>query len=139
MKCKDCGFENDENAVYCRQCGVNLKDSDSDDFKDNIGPMNRQIKISDKRGPYSTVKEDSFKMKLLYKQDRNDGRVRIGKTRCITLAVFILFFIYAFFFSIASYNVFVSFLTGLIVGLVFAVPTFVIGFIIGWIIDRIKS
>jgi uncharacterized membrane protein YvbJ len=141
MKCKACGSENDENATYCRHCGVNLKESDLEDFKDDVEVLNQAFKVSEKRQPFSvSSSDDSIITKLFYKRDRNTGQLRIAKARCISIVVFFAFFIFAFTVpSSPDISFFAVFLAAIIVGLIFAVPTYIIGFIIGWVIDRSKN
>lgn len=77
--------------------------------------------------------------KLIYKQDAKTNELRISKTKVISWIVFVLMFIYALFFNLASPYymnagtlIFICFMTALIP----TVIVFVIGYVIGYILDK---
>ena len=132
MKCYSCGFENDENTSYCHQCGVNLKDDDVKTFKRNADILNEEFKVGKPTPP-----ANSLQTKLLYKEDKYTGQLRIAKTKCATIVVFSAFFFFALAVSLFAGNIFLSIVVSLAFGLVFAIPVAIIGTVIGYAIDRI--
>lgn len=136
MKCYNCGFENEDGATFCHECGVNLKDGKKDVNK-NVDVLNRKFKVQRKRQPYPIPPEDSIKAKLMYKHDAHTGELRLAKTKCASIIVFSAFFIFSFGISLFSQNIVVAFIVALIFGIVFAVPVVVVGHILGYVIDRI--
>ena len=139
MKCHDCGFENEDNASFCRQCGVNLRKNDAENFKENINVLNREFKVKHKRRPYPAPFRDSIKAKLMYKQDRRTGRLRLAKTKCAVLVVFSSFFIFSFVISLITYTILESFFIAIIVAVIFSIPTAVIGIILRSVIDKLTA
>ena len=137
MKCYNCGFENDNNTSFCQQCGVNLKKGDIQTFNDNIEVLNKEFKVDNKIQPSSTPKENSIQALLLYKRDNRSGKLRLAKTKCISIAVFSAFFFFALAVSLWTENIFIAFCVSIAFGLMFAVPVAIIGFIMGWAIDKI--
>ena len=136
MKCYSCGFENDENTSYCRQCGVNLKDDDVKTFKRNADILNEEFKVN-KRHSHPAPSPNSLQTKLLYKEDRYTGQLRIAKTKCATIVVFSAFFFFSLAISLFAGNILLSIVVSLAFGLVFAIPVAIIGTIIGYAIDKI--
>ena len=88
MKCDYCGFENEEDAPFCRKCGVNLKHNERKTFKKDVEVLNKDFKVEKKRQSYPAPPEDSIKAKLMYKHDIHTGELRVAKTKCATLVVF---------------------------------------------------
>lgn len=137
MKCYNCGFENDESTSFCRQCGVTLKESDSEKFKKNVEILNDEFKVDKKRQPYPVPPADSIKAKLMYKEDKYSGELRLAKTKCATIVVFTAFFLFSFAITVWAGNIIISIFASLAFGLMFAVPVAAIGFALGLVIDRI--
>lgn len=137
MKCYNCGFENDNNTTFCRQCGVNLKKGDIETFNDNVEVLNKELKVDNKIQPSSTPNKNSIQALLLYKTDSHSGKLRLAKTKCISIAVFTAFFFFSLAITLWSGNVIIAFFTAIAFGLMFAVPVAIIGFIIGVAIDKI--
>lgn len=81
----------------------------------------------------------SLFQKLLYKNDAKTNELRISKTKVISWIVFVLMFIYALSFNLASPYymnagtlLFICFMTAIIP----TVIVFVIGYAIGYVIDK---
>lgn len=77
--------------------------------------------------------------KLIYKQENN--KMRISKTKVITILVFIIFFIWPLYdFLFDSKYAYVGIGSGvvsaIIIGLIFSIPTFIVGFIISRILEK---
>ena len=75
---------------------------------------------------------------LIYKHDDATSTNRISKTKVITIAVFIIFFIWSFP-DFLKNGIFSAILSSILVGLIFAIPTFIVGFIIGKIINSTNN
>ena len=80
--------------------------------------------------------KDSIITKDFYKTDKYTGELRVSKTNSISIAVFILMFLFGIF-SGVDVSVPVVVVAAIIFGLLFAVPTFIIGNLLGWAIDRL--
>ena len=76
--------------------------------------------------------------KLIYKYDYATNTTRISKTKAITIAVFVIFFIWSFP-DFLKEGILSAIFSSIIVGLIFAVPTFIVGFIISKIINSVKK
>lgn len=137
IKCDSCGFENEENASYCHQCGVNLKNDDMKNFKKNAEVLNKEFKVVKKKQPHPAPPEDSLQAKLMYKHDKYTGELRVSMTKIFTLIAFFGFGIFGFFVSLLTLNIFAALFIGLMFGLIFAIPVAIISFILGRIIDAI--
>lgn len=137
MKCYNCGFENEDGATFCHECGVNLKREAKKNSNKNVDVLNNKYKVQRKRQPYPIPPENSLKAKLMYKHDERTGELRLAKTKCATIVVFSAFFIFSFAISLFAQNVVVAFFVGLIFAIVFAVPTAIVGHVLGRVIDRI--
>lgn len=137
MKCYNCGFENDDNTSYCHECGVNLKNDDVKTFKKNAEILNEEFKVGRKRHPHSAPPVNSLQTKLLYKEDKYTGELRIAKTKCATIVVFSAFFFFSLAISLFAGNILLSFVVSIAFGLVFAIPVAILGTVIGYAIDKI--
>lgn len=133
MKCYNCGFENKAGVSFCHKCGVNLNNSEHIDDED----LNKGIKVTRKRQFYSNPLENFIKSKLMYKHDLTTGKLRLAKTKCVTLVVFCGFSIFGFLVSLLKFNIIISIFAGLIIGILFAIPVAVIGIVFGRVIDKI--
>ena len=131
MKCYNCGFENDENTSYCHQCGVNLKNDDDKTLK-----RNSNIRVNT-RHSHTAPPINSLQAKLLYKEDRYTGKLRMAKTKCATIVVFSAFFFFSLAISLFAGNMLLSFVISIAFGLVFAIPVAIIGTVIGYALDKI--
>ena len=142
--CSDCGFENVDEAQFCRNCGARLKESEIihpvDDAKtivndkpdeSMIHPVdNARIIVNDKS-------DESIISKLFYKTDKYTGELRFAKTKSISIGVFVIFFLMGLIVGVGTESIFVVFIVAVLFGLIFAIPTFILGFVLGWIIDKI--
>lgn len=137
MKCYNCGFENDETTSFCRECGVNLRRDDMETFKDNVEVLNEEFNVDKKRKSPTVPSTDSIQTKLLYKQDKYSGKLRLAKTKCATIVVFSGFFFFSLAISLFAGNIFLSFVISIAFGLVFAIPVAIIGTVIGYAFDKI--
>jgi hypothetical protein len=80
----------------------------------------------------------SLLQKLIYKEDANTNELRISKTKVISIVVFVLMFIYALLYNLASpyyMNIGTLLFICIMTALIPTVIVFVIGFIIGKILD----
>ena len=68
--CPDCDFENVDEAVYCRNCGVKLKKTDVEQK-----PVDNN----------SAINQHSIVSKLFFKTDKYRGNLRIGKAKASAL------------------------------------------------------
>ena len=137
MKCYNCGFENDETTSFCRECGVNLRRDDMGTFKDNVDVLNKEFNVDKRRKSHTVPSTDSIQARLLYKQDKYSGKLRLAKTKCATIVVFSGFFFFSLAISLFAGNIFLSFVISIAFGLVFAIPVAIIGTVIGYAIDKI--
>lgn len=136
--CSQCGCENKDDAHFCRNCGEKLKDATEDVQNQAVSGIG-DVKAED-LSPKVIVdkKEDSIVSKLFYKADRYTGELRIGKAKTISVAVFVLVFLYAIAINLSSYSIFISLFSSVIVGLIFAVPVYIVGYILGLLIDKLN-
>ncbi len=123
--CSECGFENPDEAQFCRNCGSKLKAASNE----IVQKQSTDTVIVNKN-------KDSIITKVFYKTDKYTGELRVSKTNSISIAVFILMFLFGIF-SGADVSVPVVVVAAIIFGLLFAVPTFIIGNLLGWAIDRL--
>ena len=124
--CKSCGFENIDEAKFCKNCGEKLTDKTGD-----VRPVdNADIIVKDTNNNLIT--------KLFYKNDKYTGKLRIAKTKIITIAVFFIFFLFEIVTFATGNSFVVVFIAAVIFGLIFAIPTFIIGWIVGKVIDRLN-
>lgn len=68
MKCTHCGFNNEEDAVFCANCGNKLNSQKKEQPKDNNTNSEPNMKLNgeeDKRSPISTKKKKGNRKKLL--------------------------------------------------------------------------
>ncbi len=137
--CSECGCENLDEAKFCRNCGSKLKS-----VTNEIAEKQETSDINEFKHQELTSKvivnenNDSIVSKLFYKTDRYTGELRIAKAKTISIAVFVLVFLYAIAINLATYSIFITIISAIIVGLVCAVPTYIIGYIIGLVIDKIN-
>lgn len=123
--CSECGFENPDEAQFCRNCGSKLKAASNE----VVQKQSTDTVIVNKN-------KDSIITKVFYKTDKYTGELRVSKTNSISIAVFILMFLFGIF-SGADVSVPVVVVAAILFGLLFAVPTFIIGNLLGWAIDRL--
>lgn len=72
---------------------------------------------------------------FLYKYD-NNGYKRLSKTKTISLAVFIIFFLFSIYVYLTTPDgtpFAIEFIVAIIVGLIFAVPTY----LVGWVLSKV--
>lgn len=126
--CPDCGCENIDEAQFCRNCGLK--------FTAEVAKKSAEVK----KAPQNTVAADKNPIvtKLFYKTDRITGEVRFAKAKSISIAVFVLMFLFAMTAPVEGSFV-VVFLTAIIFALMFAIPMYVLGFIVGIIIEKISQ
>ena len=112
--CPECQTENEENAGFCKKCGVNLGDvplSNSDD-----------------------VTENKLARKLFYWHDEKTDKYRLAKSKIISEISFLIGFIYGIIFYFVlfeiKYSFFIAITASIVLGLLLAVPVFVIGFLV---------
>ena len=127
--CPDCGCENIDDAVFCRNCGLK--------FNADVQKTSKKV-VKTNQSPPSVVANNSIVSKLFYKTDKYTGELRFAKTKTISIGVFILMFLFSMSVGIEGASFIALLLTSIIFGLVFAVPVFVVGFILGLVIDRIS-
>ena len=123
--CSECGFENPDEAQFCRNCGSKLK-----------AASNEVVQKQTTDTVTVNKNKDSIITKVFYKTDKYTGELRVSKTNSISIAVFILMFLFGIF-SGADVSVPVVVVAAILFGLLFAVPTFIIGNLLGWAIDRL--
>lgn len=131
--CSECGCDNPDEAQFCRNCGhtlINLTDS--------IEPVQKQVKPQE--FPSKVIvnqNNDSIISKIFFKVDKYTGELRIAKTKTISVAVFVLMFLFCF--AVNWGGPFIPMvLASVVFGLMFAIPTLIIGYILGIISDRIS-
>lgn len=127
--CSECGFENVDEAIFCRNCGAMLKEVNQESFSNNINEKEFSQKIIVNKN------KDSIISKMFYKTDRHSGEFRLAKTKTISIAVFVFMFLFAIFAPSHTQSFEIVFFAAIIFGLMFAVPTFAAGYILGWIMD----
>ncbi|WP_296860741.1 zinc ribbon domain-containing protein [uncultured Methanobrevibacter sp.] len=132
MRCYNCGFENKDGVTFCHNCGVNLKT-----FDDNADDLNNKYNVQRKRQPHSPISLDSIQTKLLYKYDKNTGRLRFAKTKSISLIVFCAFTGFGFIVYPAIVGIVPTIIIAPILGIVFTLPVAIIGYVLGLVIDKI--
>ncbi|MBQ6100159.1 MAG: zinc-ribbon domain-containing protein [Methanobrevibacter sp.] len=119
--CPSCGYENIDEALFCRNCGHDL---------------NSQKPQKTAESKLSHVKDESIVIKLFYKTDRRTNELRFAKSKSISIAVFILMFLFGIFQGSTTVSFFVVIIVAIVFGLIFAIPVYVLGFITGLLIDR---
>lgn len=82
------------------------------------------------------MEDDSIIKKILYKNDAFDDKLRISKTRAISLAIFVLMFLWVILSYVGEGFEPSDIITALIVALMFSLPFLVIGSIIAHITDN---
>lgn len=126
--CSECGCENLDEALFCKNCGFEFKSMPvNEDKQDN------EIKV------VVNENQNSILSKLFYKHDKNSGQLRFAKTKSISIAVFVFMFIFAMSVGAEGVSFFIVVFAAIIFGLVFAVPTFLIGTALGWAIERLNN
>ena len=136
--CSECGFENLDEAQFCRNCGNKLKPKINDIAQNQATSEINEVKQGEVTSKVIVNKnKDSIVSKLFYKTDKYTDELRIAKTNTISIAVFVLVFLFAIVVNASSYSVFVTVFAAIIVGLIFAVPTYIIGYILGLVIDKL--
>lgn len=126
--CNVCLCENIDEAEFCRNCGTKLSANE-------VKPQNTRP-IDDAK---IIVKEEnnSIISKLFFKNDKYTGKLRIAKTKTISIVVFILFFLAGLIIGAPGVPFIAVAIIAVFFGLIFAVPTYIICFIIGWVMDRL--
>jgi uncharacterized membrane protein YvbJ len=119
--CPSCGFENIDDAQFCRNCGLKLIEK-----KNNV-PEKRDASYN------------SIITKLFFKTDKYSGDLRIARTKTVTIIVFVATFLFAVSVGDGTLTLIEEFIVAVISGLIIAVPTYVIGYIVGLIMDRIRN
>ena len=113
--CSECGFENIDEASFCKNCGEKLELK-----TEPVRPIdNTKIIVKEKN--------EGIVSKLFFKNDKHTGELRFAKTKSISIIVFVVCFLFSF----------VIYLSSVIFALIFAVPTYIIGFVVGLIVDRL--
>lgn len=128
--CLDCGCENIDESVFCRNCGA----------KFNVEVQKTSKKpVNSNKTPPSAVANNSVVSKLFYKTDKCTGELRIAKAKSISIGVFVLMFLFAMVSGIEGASFIALFLTAIIFALMFAIPIYVVGFVLGIVIDRFSN
>ena len=134
--CHDCGYENIDEAEFCRNCGSKLTQK-TEIPTDAVNEPTIKSRPIDNEKIIVRNKNKSIISRLFFKTDKYSGDLRISKAKSISIIVFIGFFILAANVTLVTGSLFVVIFTALIVALLFAVPTYIIGFILGWVIDKL--
>lgn len=135
--CPDCGCENIDEAQFCRNCGLKFKETNITvaQTEENVVEVNKsphEVKTTD-------AENKSIVSKLFYKTDKTTGQLRFAKAKSISIAVFVIMFLFEISIGFQTYSFAVVLIASVIFGLMFAVPLYVIGYVIGVIIDRIQN
>ena len=123
--CRECGFENMDEARFCHNCGSKL-DGDTAVVEK---PEDIVVKAQN---------SNALIHKLFFKTDKYTGELRIARTKTISIIVFVAMFLFGIGVGDPSLSMIMVFIVAVIFGLIFAVPTFDAGWIVGMIIDRIS-
>ena len=111
--CPQCKMENEDNAKFCRKCGVSMEGVDSVS-SDNIA-------------------ENKWVLKLFYWHNRWTQESRPAKSKIISEIVYLLVFVYGinYYFIVCGmeYGLVISIIATFILPLVFALPVFAVGFL----------
>ena len=111
--CRECKTLNDDEAEYCKNCGINLTEHNNE----KTGLMDNE----------------TFQVLFCWKDDYT-SEFRLGKTKIAFWIVFFLAFTYDLIFNIFIYdvelNIILSFFIAILSALIFSVPVFAIGYII---------
>ena len=129
--CPECGCENIDEAQFCRNCGL--------EFNVEIEKKSQKPPKANNSIDASGLSSNPVISNLFLKEDKYTGELRIGKAKTISIAIFILMFLFAMTVGVEGASLFALILTAIIFGLIFAVPTFVIGYVIGIVIDRMSN
>ena len=135
--CQDCGYENIDEAQFCRNCGSKLDQKSETPYSDVVKEPSIQSRPIDNEKIIVKNQNKSFLSRLFFKTDKYSGDLRISKAKSISIIVFIGFFIFAANITLPNGSIIVVILTALLVALIFAVPIYIIGYMLGWVIDRI--
>lgn len=123
--CSKCGYENVDEAKFCKNCGFKLQSALVSDNNQN-NDVNVAVNIN----------QDSIISKLFYKTDKYTGQFRFAKLKSITIIVFVFMFLWAVSVNLGHFPLISVILAAAFIGLAFAVPTFIIGYALSWLIDR---
>ena len=123
--CRECGCENLDEAQFCKNCGLEFKSLPANENK-----QNNEVKVVVNKN------QDSIVSKLFYKTDKYTGELRLAKSKTLSIAVFVIMFLFGIFSGSSTASFAAVFIAAIIFGLMFAIPTFLIGYAIGWAIDR---
>ena len=126
--CRECGCENLDEAQFCKNCGLEFNSLSANENK-----QNNEVNV------VVNENKNSIVTKLFYKPDKSTGQMRIAKSKSISIAVFVLMFIFGMAVNLGQFPFISVFIAAIIVGLIFAIPTFLIGYAIGWLIDGSKN
>ena len=131
--CGECGFENNDEAKFCTNCGKMLNETNQEVFYKN----GEKIIIVNKNND-SPVHD-------IYKTEKNAGLAKWGKSKITKISlfnsilIFVIMFLYAF--SIVPHPnnppLPILIIAAILFALVFALPVFAAGYFIGWIVERI--
>ena len=136
--CSECGFENLDEAQFCRNCGNKLKPKINVMAENQATSEISEVKQEEVTSSVIVNKnKDSIISKLFYKTDKYTGELRIAKTNTISIAVFVLMFLYAIAINASSYSILVTVIAAIVIGLIFAVPTYIVGYLLGLAIDKL--
>lgn len=122
--CPSCGYENIDEAQFCRDCGSKL-DQIIEKPEDSV------------QSNTLAGSEQSIITKLFFKTDKYTNELRFAKAKSISVGVFVFFFLFAMVVGTAS--IYVDLIVGIIIGFIFAVPVYVLGYVVGLIIDKIRN
>lgn len=121
--CPSCGYENIDDAQFCRDCGFNLNQA--------VEKPQNSIQSTTLDGS-----DEPIIKRMFFKVDKHTNEVRFAKTKSISIAVFVLCFIWGL--TYGSSSIYGNIVVSIMFALVFAIPVYVIGFVVGLIIDRIQ-
>lgn len=120
--CSKCGCENIDEAQFCRNCGL--------EFNGQVIKKNTEIIKN---------QDSSLITKLFYKTDKYSGKLRIARSKTISIIVFIALFLFGMIEGAPGLSFIELLIAAVIFGLLGAVPTFIIGYVVGRIVDRLKN
>lgn len=137
--CSECGYENPDEAKFCRNCGEKLKAAPIEVAQKQETPDVSEVKQKEMTPKVVVNKnKDSIISKLFYKTDKYTGELRIAKAKTISIIVFVVMFLFEVSISLGQYSVIVVFIAAIVFGLIFAVPTYIIGYLVGLAIDKLN-
>ncbi len=126
--CSECGCENLDEAIFCKNCGFKFK---SLPVTENKQDSEINVVVNEN--------QNSIVSKLLYKRDKDTGQLRFAKTKSISIVVFVFMFLFAISVNLGQFSLVVVILAAIIFGFVFALATFFIGTALGWAIEMLDN